>query len=87
MNLDQGYKELVMDRITSYNVCYTKLLRSYVVRCALQLAPLVFVRPGELRKAEWQEINFETAEWRIPAEKMKTKVPMITTNNQMGRVG
>ncbi len=45
-----------------------------VTRCALQLAPLVFVRPGELRHAEWAEINFETAEWRIPAEKMKAGV-------------
>jgi integrase len=47
---------------------------SIVTRCALQLAPLVFVRPGELRQAEWAEINFETAEWRIPAEKMKSGV-------------
>ncbi len=44
---------------------------SIVTRCALQLAPLVFVRPGELRQAEWTEFNLETAEWRIPAEKMK----------------
>ena len=42
-----------------------------VTRCALQLAPLVFVRPGELRQAEWSEFNLEMAEWRIPAEKMK----------------
>jgi integrase len=40
-------------------------------RCALSLAPLVFVRPGELRAAEWQEIDFDKAEWRIPGEKMK----------------
>jgi integrase len=44
---------------------------SIVTRCALQLAPLVFVRPGELRQAEWSEFNLEKAEWRIPAEKMK----------------
>ena len=44
---------------------------SIVTRCALQLAPLVFVRPGELRHAEWIEINFDKEEWRIPAEKMK----------------
>lgn len=44
---------------------------SIVTRCALQLAPLVFVRPGELRQAEWSEFNIEAAEWRIPAEKMK----------------
>ena len=47
---------------------------SMVTRCALQLAPLVFVRPGELRQAEWSEFNLETAEWRIPAEKMKAGV-------------
>ena len=45
-----------------------------VTRCALQLAPLTFVRPGELRHAEWAEINLEAAEWRIPAEKMKAGV-------------
>jgi integrase len=40
---------------------------------ALKLAPLVFVRPGELRKAEWSEIDLDTAEWRIPGRKMKMK--------------
>jgi integrase len=43
----------------------------------LRLAPLVFVRPGELRQAEWQEIKFEQAEWKIPAEKMKMGSPHI----------
>ncbi|WP_426196217.1 tyrosine-type recombinase/integrase [Massilia sp. DWR3-1-1] len=38
---------------------------------ALQLAPLVFVRPGELRSAEWGEFDLAAAEWRIPAAKMK----------------
>jgi integrase len=46
---------------------------TFVVQCALKLAPLVFVRPGELRHAEWSEINFENAEWNIPASKMKMK--------------
>ena len=41
---------------------------------ALKLAPLVFVRPGELRTAEWTEIDLDAAEWRIPASKMKMKV-------------
>lgn len=40
---------------------------------ALKLAPLVFVRPGELRSAEWAEIDLEAAEWRIPGHKMKMK--------------
>jgi integrase len=44
-----------------------------IVRAALKIAPYVFVRPGELRHAEWSEINFETAEWRIPSDKMKMK--------------
>lgn len=43
------------------------------VQAALRLAPYVFVRPGELRKAEWSEIDLEAAEWRIPAEKMKMR--------------
>jgi hypothetical protein len=37
---------------------------SFVTKCALRLAPMVFVRPGELRKAQWREIDFEKAEWR-----------------------
>lgn len=44
-----------------------------VTLCALKLAPLVFVRPGELRKAEWAEFDLEAAIWRIPAERMKMK--------------
>jgi integrase len=44
---------------------------------ALKLSPLVFVRPGELRAAEWAEINFEAAEWRIPGEKMKMGIDHI----------
>ena len=42
-----------------------------IIRTALQMAPFVFVRPGELRKAEWSEFNLEIAEWRIPAARMK----------------
>lgn len=49
----------------------------FVVRQALRLAPLVFVRPGELRKAEWAEIDLGNAEWNIPAEKMKMKQPHL----------
>ncbi len=44
---------------------------SFVTRCALQISPLVFLRPGELRKAEWVEIDLDKAEWRIPAARMK----------------
>jgi integrase len=50
---------------------------SIVTKCALRLAPLVFVRPGELRKAEWTEINFDDAEWNIPADRMKMREPHL----------
>lgn len=46
---------------------------SPVTKIALQIAPHVFVRPGELRHAEWTEINLKKAEWRIPAGKMKSR--------------
>jgi len=49
----------------------------FVVKCALRIAPLVFVRPGELRHAEWSEIDFEEATWNIPANKMKMKDPHL----------
>jgi len=42
---------------------------------ALRLAPLVFVRPGELRQAEWAELDLEESEWRISASKMKMRRP------------
>jgi integrase len=49
----------------------------FTTKCALKLAPLVFVRPGELRHAEWDEMNIEKAEWKIPAEKTKMASPHI----------
>ena len=49
----------------------------FPMKCALQLAPLVFVRPGELQKAEWSEIDFADAAWRIPASKMKMRQALI----------
>ncbi|WP_198244532.1 tyrosine-type recombinase/integrase [methane-oxidizing endosymbiont of Gigantopelta aegis] len=45
----------------------------FISKCAMRLAPLVFVRPGELRQAEWSEIDLDNAEWKIPAEKMKMR--------------
>ena len=50
---------------------------SPVTRCAMKFAALTFVRPGELRHAEWSEIDLEGKEWRISAEKMKMKRPHI----------
>jgi integrase len=44
-----------------------------VSQAALRLAPLLFVRPGELRKAEWPEFDLDGAAWTIPAARMKTR--------------
>ena len=50
------------------------------VQCALKLAPLVFVRPGELRTAQWRDINLDLAEWRYTVTKTQTEhiVPLST---------
>ncbi|MCX5748079.1 MAG: integrase arm-type DNA-binding domain-containing protein [Proteobacteria bacterium] len=50
---------------------------SLVTRSALGLSPLIFVRPGELRTAEWAEFDLDKAEWNIPAAKMKMRVPHL----------
>jgi integrase len=52
---------------------------SEVVRFALRLAAYVFVRPGNLRCAEWSEFDFEKKEWCIPAKKMKADREHITS--------
>lgn len=49
----------------------------FITRCAMKLAPLLFVRPGELRRAAWLEIDLDAAEWRIPAAKMKGRTMHI----------
>jgi len=46
---------------------------TFSVKCALNLAPMLLVRPGELRQAEWAEFDLEAAIWNIPAEKMKMR--------------
>ncbi|QSA98717.1 integrase arm-type DNA-binding domain-containing protein [Methylococcus sp. EFPC2] len=55
---------------------------SPIVRAALKLAPLVFLRPGELTKAEWTEFDLDAREWRVPGERMKMRtrhiVPLST---------
>lgn len=69
----QQIKQLLL-AIDSYN-------GSFVTKSALQLAPLVFVRPGELRQAEWQHIDFENREWRFLVTKTKTQ-HIVPLSNQ-----
>jgi integrase len=53
---------------------------TFVVQCALRLAPMFFVRPGELRTAEWSHFDLDKAEWRYTVSKTKTEhlVPLAT---------
>lgn len=53
---------------------------TFPVLCALKLSPLLFVRPGELRKAEWSQLDLDKAEWRYLVTKTKTDhlVPLAT---------
>jgi hypothetical protein len=48
-----------------------------IVKTAMQLLPHLFVRPGELRKATWDEIDWDNASWTIPAERMKLRRPHV----------
>ena len=50
---------------------------TFPVHCALKLLPLVFTRPGELRRAEWSEFDLDGAVWNIPAERMKLRLPHV----------
>lgn len=49
----------------------------FIVKCAMRLAPLLFVRPGELRHAEGPEFDLDQAVWNIPGSKMKMKEPHL----------
>jgi integrase len=53
---------------------------TFIVQCALKLAPMLFVRPGELRQARWQEFDLDKAEWKYLVTKTKTEhlVPLAT---------
>jgi integrase len=53
------------------------LIGHATVAAALKMAPYVFTRPGELRQAEWSEIDLDKAEWLLPASKMKMRRPHL----------
>lgn len=64
-----GEAGALMRRIESYE-------GHEVTQIALEISPHVFVRPGELRRWEWEEIDWENAFWDIPPEKMKRRIPL-----------
>src|SRR3546814_9343687 len=66
-------KPLSRDQIAAFMKALEKYGGYRTTVIALRLMLLTFVRTVELRKAEWSEFDFENAEWRIPAERMKMR--------------
>jgi integrase len=58
----------------------------FVVKCALRLAPMFFVRLGELRHAESAEIDLDESVWNIPGIKMKMKEPHLLERRKMTEI-
>lgn len=60
---------------------------TFPVQCALKIAPMLFVRPGELRQAKWEDIDLDAGEWRYLVSKTKTNqlVPLPTQAVQILR--
>jgi integrase len=50
---------------------------TFVVKCGLQLLALTFLRPGEIRLGEWEEVDFTEKLWRIPAKRMKMRLDLL----------
>ncbi|MDH2324208.1 tyrosine-type recombinase/integrase [Providencia huaxiensis] len=73
----EHYAHLSVTELPEFLSSIDKYMGSQIVRVALRVLILTGVRPGELRKAEWSEINFDTGVWEIPAEKMKMRRPHI----------
>ena len=63
----------ISDRTRVLSVGGIGAMHTLVTKLALQIAPHVFVRPGELRHAEWHEIDLVDGVWKIPAGKMKAR--------------
>lgn len=58
---------------------------TFPVRCALMLSPIFFVRPGTMRGMEWQDVDLDRAEWRIPIEQLKRR--QIDKDARRGEIG
>lgn len=69
----QHFKALAMDQVPEFQATLATYQGNPITVLALRLLLLTFVRPGELRNARWDEFNLEVGEWRIPAERMKSR--------------
>ena len=66
-----------VEQIKQLLLAMKNFIGTEVVKAAVWFSAYTFCRPGEIRQAEWSEINFDACEWRIPAEKMKMRRPHI----------
>ncbi|MDX8000216.1 DUF4102 domain-containing protein [Xenorhabdus sp. Reich] len=71
------YAFLMTDELTEFFKALNSYTGSFMVKMGMRLQMITGVRPGELRKAEWSEIDFNKSQWEIPAEKMKMRRPHI----------
>lgn len=64
---------------------FTDFKGTLTVKSALNLAPLVFTRPGELRQAKWADIDLEEGVWSIPADVMKMREPHVVPLSEQAK--
>ncbi|MDE9462404.1 tyrosine-type recombinase/integrase [Xenorhabdus bovienii] len=72
-----NYAHVSLNELSEFLCSINKYIGSQIVRAALRILILTGVRPRELRKVEWFEINLDKAAWKISAEKMKMRCPYI----------
>lgn len=73
----KNHRALTVKELPAFLVALESYPGQPLTKLALKLLVLTFVRPGELRGARWSEFDLETAEWRIPAERMKMNEPHV----------
>ncbi|MDE1475499.1 tyrosine-type recombinase/integrase [Xenorhabdus bovienii] len=76
------YAFLMTNELTEFFKALNAYTGSFMVKMGMRLQMITGVRPGELRKAEWSEIDFQKSQWEIPAEKMKMRRPHIVPLSQ-----
>ncbi|MDE1496744.1 tyrosine-type recombinase/integrase [Xenorhabdus bovienii] len=73
----EHYSFLTVDEIPEFYKSLNAYTGSFIVKMGMRLQMIIGARPGELRKAEWSEVDFNKAQWEIPAAKMKMRRPHI----------
>ena len=73
----EHYPYLTVTELPEFLTSLSAYSGSMLVKLAMRLLILTGTRPGELRQAQWTEIDFDTALWEIPAERMKMRRPHV----------